>query len=189
MGGEPAQERRMSGRQASRQVDDEQVDRPTRQQGAREPEALDDVRRTDDDEPAKIHAAGDRLERIEATDEIQPGDDRAGRLRLGDGPQRERRLARRCVALDRHARGARQPAGGEGRVERREAGRGDVGGERRERVWRRLALRLALGLEDRSQRALERHPAAVVTRAVAEPDRGAAPARLESSEGGGEVAV
>jgi hypothetical protein len=185
MGRQPAQERRTGGRQASRQVDDEQVDRSTRQQGAREPEPLDEVRGTDDDEPAQVDAASDRLERIEATDEVQPGDDGTACLRLGDHPKRERRLARRCVALDRHARGTRQPAGGENRVERRETGRRDVCGEWRQRMWRRLALRL----EDRSKRPLNGHPATVVTCAVAEPDRRAAPARLESRESGGEAAV
>jgi hypothetical protein len=79
------------------QIDHEEVDRPTAQQGAGDRQALVQIGRGDHDEPLEAHAAGNRLDRIEAAGEVQPGHDRAGCLGLGHGSQGERRLATRSV--------------------------------------------------------------------------------------------
>ena len=69
---------------AAGQVEHEQVDRATGQQRARDREALVQAGRGDDDEPLEPDAAGDRLDRVEAAREVQPGHDRALRLGLRD---------------------------------------------------------------------------------------------------------
>jgi hypothetical protein len=72
------------GESATGQVKDEQVDRAAGQERARDRETLVEAGRRDDDEPLEPDAAGDRLDRVEAAREIQPGHDRALRLGLRD---------------------------------------------------------------------------------------------------------
>ena len=108
-----------------RQVDDEQVHRSACEERAGDREALVEVGRAEDDEPLRPDAAGDGLDRIERTGEVQPGHDRAAHLGLGDVPQRQRRAAARGVAPERGERAARDAALAEDRVKRGEARRMD----------------------------------------------------------------
>lgn len=112
------------------QVDDEQVDGSTREQGAGDHDPLVDVRRRHDDEPLELDASGHRLDGVKGHREVQPRDDRAGCLGLGGKPQGERRPAARQVAPERDAHAARQAARAEDRVERREASRENLRGIR-----------------------------------------------------------
>ena len=119
------------------QVEDEHVDRPTRQERARDAQALVEAGRGDDDEPFEPDPAGHGLDGIEAARQVEPGHDGSGRLRLGRGPQGEGRAPARAVAADRHAGRTGQAAGPEDGIERGEAGVDDpVVGERRGR-WER----------------------------------------------------
>ena len=111
---------------AAGQVEHEQVDRAAGQERARDREALVEAGRGDDDEPLEPDAAGDRLDRVEAAREVQPGHDRARRLGLRDDPQRERRPAAGAVAADRDAGRLREAARPEDRIERGEAGVDDA---------------------------------------------------------------
>ena len=104
------------------QVEDEHVDRPTRQQAAGDREPLVQAGRGDDDEPFEPDAAGDGLDRVEAARQVEPGHDRALRLGLRGDPQGERRPAAGAVAADRDAGRLREAARAEDRVERGEAG-------------------------------------------------------------------
>ena len=85
---ETPQEPLARGRQTRRQIDDEQVDRAPRQQGPGEAQPLNRIRRPEDDEPAQVDPARSRLERVEGVREVEPGNDRAGGLDLGNGAQR-----------------------------------------------------------------------------------------------------
>ncbi len=110
---------------AAGQVEDEQVDRAAGQQAAGDRETLVQAGRGDDDEPLEADPARDRLDRVEAAREVQPGDHRALRLRFGDDAQRERGPAAGAVAADRDARRPRQAPRSEDRIEAREPGRDD----------------------------------------------------------------
>lgn len=107
-------------------IDDEQVDRPAGQQRAGDRDPLVDIGRGHDDEPLGLHAAGDRLDRVERLGEVQPGHDRARRLGLRGEPQGERRPTARQVAPERDAHPARQAARPEDRIQGRKAGREDL---------------------------------------------------------------
>ena len=114
------------GQPAARQVQDEQVDRASGQQRATDGQALVEGLGGDDHEPFEPDAAGDGLDRVEAARQVQPGDDRAGRLGLRGKPQDERRPAARSVASDRDAGRSGQTPRPEDRVEGREAGGDDA---------------------------------------------------------------
>ena len=103
------------------QVQDEHVDRPPRQQAPRDREALVQAGRGDDDEPFEPDAAGDGLDRVEAAREIEPGHDRALRLRLRGDPEGEGRATAGTLAADRDAGRLREAARPQDRVERRKA--------------------------------------------------------------------
>jgi hypothetical protein len=81
-----------------RQVNDEEVDGPARQERARDRQAFLSGRGREDDEPFRPDAAGHGLDRIEGRGEVQPGDDRATRLGLGGEPEGQRGPAARQVA-------------------------------------------------------------------------------------------
>ena len=108
------------GEPAAGQVEDEHVRRAAGQQHAADGEPLVERLRGDDHEPVEPDAAGDRLDRVEAARQVEPGDDRALRLGLGGEPEDERGPAARPVAADRDAGRPRQAAGPEDGVERRE---------------------------------------------------------------------
>ena len=99
------------------QVDDEEVHRPGREERSREGEGLLEVDGGEHDEPFRADPAGDGLHGIEGPGEVQPGDDRARRLRLRREPQGESGLARRSVPAQGDRGGARQPAHAEDGVE------------------------------------------------------------------------
>ena len=112
------------GQPATGQVEDEQVDRAPGQQHATDGEALVERLRGDDHEPFEPDAAGDRLDRVEAARQVEPGHDRARRLGLGGEPEDERRPAARAVAADRDAgrSAAGRPARGWRRAPRSRCG-------------------------------------------------------------------
>ena len=111
---------------AAGQVEDEQVDRAAGEKRARDREALVQAGRRDDDQPLEPNAAGDRLDRVEAAREVQPGHDRALRLGLRDDAEREGRPAAGAVAADRDAGRLGEAARPEDRIERGEAGMDDA---------------------------------------------------------------
>jgi hypothetical protein len=112
--------------QALREVDHQQVHRPTREQRAGDGDALVDVDRGHDDEPLRPDAPGDGLDRVERPGEVQPGDDPAGPLGLGGEAQGEGRPAAREIAPESQAHAALQAARPEDRVERGKSGREDA---------------------------------------------------------------
>jgi hypothetical protein len=114
------------GQSTTGQVEDEQIDRPTGQQAPGDAEALVEAGRRDDDEPVEVDAASDRFDRIEAARQVEPRDDRALGLRLGDDPETQRRAAARPFAADRDAGRLGQTARPEDRVEGHEPGPDDA---------------------------------------------------------------
>ena len=147
---------------AIREVHHEQIHGSRGEQRRGQCEGLLEVGRSEHHEPLQSHAARDGLHGIEGPGEVQPRDDRATRLRLCCRPQRDRGLARRCVAAQRHRGGAREPTVAEDGVQRGEPGRDDVAVGVRSRHarpgaghWRE---RGRLGLRQRGViRRLERH--------------------------------
>jgi len=103
------------------QVDDQEVHRPAGEERAGDRQALLGIRWRHHDEPGQLDPARHGLHRVERRREVQPRDDRAGRLRLGREPERERRPPARRVASQRDAHPARHAAGPEDRVELGEA--------------------------------------------------------------------
>jgi hypothetical protein len=103
--------------EARREIDDQEIDRPAREERAGHREAFLGIGRGQHDEPLRPDPARDGLDRVEGLCEIEPGDDRAGRLGLRDESQRERRPAAREVAPERQAEPSRQAARTEDRVE------------------------------------------------------------------------
>jgi hypothetical protein len=121
----------VGGRQpATGQVEDEQVDRAPGEQRATDGQTFVERLGGDDHQPVEPDTAGDRLDRVEAARQVEPGHDRAGVLRLGGEPVDERRPAARAVAADRDARVPWQAARPQDGVERSEPGVDDpvVGG-------------------------------------------------------------
>jgi hypothetical protein len=114
-----------AGIRTRRQVHDEQVDRPTGEERARDRQALVERVGGQDQEPVEAHAAGDGLDRVEASGEIEPGDDRAVDLGLRREPEGKRRLAGARLAAEGDTRAARQATGTEDRIESRKAGPDD----------------------------------------------------------------
>jgi hypothetical protein len=148
-GGEPAKavgdtDRGRSGIRTRWQVDDEEVDRASGEERARDRQPFVERLRGQDDEPVEADAAGDGLDRIEASGEVEPGDDRAVDLGLCREPEGEGRLAGARVAAETDARAAWQAAPSQDSVERREAGPDDSfeAGNPRKRRLRRERIRL-----------------------------------------------
>jgi len=77
-----------------RQVDDQDVDRTTGEEHPGDRQALVEGVRRQDDEPVEPDAAGDGLDRVEGTGEVEPRNDRAVDLGLGGHPQGEGRGTR-----------------------------------------------------------------------------------------------
>jgi hypothetical protein len=179
MGRQTPQEGRVADRQTGREVQHQQVDRPSREERPGQPEPLLGPDRPQDHEPAWIHAPRDRFERVEGPGQIQPGDDRAGHLGLRHAPKGERRLARGGVSAQRGAGPARQAARGQDRVQGRETGRDRLAGERR-------SVDAGDGTHSRSQGQGTRRARHLVSpfgnSATAQSDRGAPPARFEADQ-------
>ena len=128
--GQPAQPlgdlgRGRAHRRSWREVDHEDVDRAAGEKHPGDREALVEGVGGQDDQPVEADAAGDGLDRIERPGEVQPGDDRAVGLGLGDEPEGEGGGAGARSAAQGHACGAGQPARPDDRVEGREAGPDD----------------------------------------------------------------
>jgi hypothetical protein len=113
-------------RRAGGQVDDQHVDRSTGQQRAGHRQALLGIGRGQHDEPLRLDPPRHDLDRVQRGGEVQPGDDRAGRLCRRREPQGERRAAARQVAPQCHARPPRHAAGAEDGIELGEAGGEDA---------------------------------------------------------------
>jgi hypothetical protein len=131
--------RRGAGVRTRRQVDDEEVDRPTGEQGAGDGQTLVERFGGQHDEPVQPDAASDRFDRVEASGEVEPGNDRAVDLSLRGEAEGEGRLAGARLAPNGDAGAPRQAAGPEDRIEGREPGPDDPldGGARLLREWRR----------------------------------------------------
>ena len=124
----------------ARQVEDEQVDRATGEQAPCDRQTFVEAGRRDDDEPFEIDAAGDRFDRVEAARQVEPGDDSALGLRLGDDPQAQRGPPARALSPDRDTGRLRETTRPEDRVERREARADDMVVEPRLVSWRLVGL-------------------------------------------------
>jgi hypothetical protein len=175
-----AESRSRNARPSAGQVDDEQVHRPAGEQRAGDRQALLGLGRGQDDEPLRLHAAGDCLHGIERRREVQPGRDRACRLGLRDEPQGQRGPAARDVATDREAHPARDAAGAEDGIELGEAGRVDAVG-----IDRRLALRIGVLERHGGERAdhLAGEARSATSEAIpAEPGRRRTPARSKGRQ-------
>jgi hypothetical protein len=109
-----------------RQVQDEEVHRPTGEERAGDRETLVRARRGEDHQPFRLDPAGHGLDRIERVREIQPGDDRPARLRLRREAERDRGPPAREVPAQREAHPAREAARPEDGVQVREAGGEDA---------------------------------------------------------------
>ena len=117
--------RRRAGVRARREVDHEDIDRAAGEEHPGDRQALIEGVGGQDDEPVEADAAGGGLDRVERPGEVQPGDDRAVGLGLGDEPQGERGGPGARGAFQRHARAPREPARPDDRVEGRKAGPDD----------------------------------------------------------------
>lgn len=181
-GRQPAEPFREPGgpRRPRREVDDEEVHGPAGQERARDRETLLRVCRGDDDEPLRTDAAGHGLDRVEGVGEVQPGNDRAGRLGLRGEPEGERRPPAREITPEREARPAGQAARAEDRVEVPEPGREDAGRIREAGPSRRAEGGIPLGLEVRLGRRRHREGPDDLARGAR---RGRPPARSEGREG------
>ncbi|MEA2610222.1 MAG: hypothetical protein QOJ75_2465 [Chloroflexota bacterium] len=108
-GGETAQPIREVGgsvagcKAAAGQVQDEQVHRASGEQRTTDGQPFIEGFRRDHHQPLEPDAAGDGLDRVEASSEVDPGHDRPGRLGFRGQPQHERGSAARAVPADRDA--------------------------------------------------------------------------------------
>lgn len=82
---------RRAGIRARWQIDHQDVDRSGCQQHPPDRQALVKALRGQDDEPVEMDAAGNRLDRVQRAGKVQPGDDRAIGLCLGDEAEGEGR--------------------------------------------------------------------------------------------------
>ncbi len=107
-----------------RQVQDQQVNGPGREQRPGQRDRLLEILRRQDHEPLRADPARDGLHRVERTGQVQPRHDRPARLRLRGHPQCHRGLARGRIPTQRDRGGTRQPARAQDGVQRGEP-RGD----------------------------------------------------------------
>jgi len=178
---QPAQSLVVTGADPSRQVHHEQVDPVFGNECGSECPALGKICRPENEQPAQVDAARHRLEWVKAAAQVEERDDTAACLGLGQAVQRQRRLAARAQAAERHADTAWQAAGAEQRVEMCETGGHDVVRQPC-RAW-----------SDRWQRGESQcacHRRLYVMRlAAAEAHRGTSPARLEARQRSGQNRV
>ena len=165
---------RVTARGTARQVDDQQVDRPTGQERAGNREALVGIGGRQDDEPLRLDPTSHHLDRVKRGRQVQPGHDRALGLRRRGEPQGEGRPAARCIAPERHAHAPRHAAGAEDGVEVGEA-RGEDPIEVDGRTWPEITIRC---LERNGGEGA--HDFETIPR---EPGRRRAPARSEGRQG------
>ena len=154
------------------QVDDQQVDRSTSQQRAGDRQALVGVGRGQHDQPLRLDPPRHHLDRVQRRGEVQPGDDRAGRLGLRRESQGERRPAARQVAAEGHAHPPGHAARAEDGIELGEPGRDDA-----------IAIELGEPRGLRRVTRFERHRGQRPDDLAGVPGRRRAPARAEGREG------
>jgi hypothetical protein len=114
------------GQPAAGQIEDQEVDRPAGEERARDAQALVEAGRRDDHEPLEADPARDRLDRVEAARQVEPGHDRALGLGLRCDAQAKGRPSAGPGTADRDAGRSRETAGTEDRIERGEAGADDA---------------------------------------------------------------
>lgn len=165
---------RRRARQSGRQVDDQEVHGPAREERAGDREALLGVHRGQHDQPLRLDPARDGLDRIQGLRQVQPGDDGAGRLRLRREPQRERGPAAGGIATEGHAHAPGHAPGTEDGVQLREPRREDAIGVRQ-------PARGASGI--RIAGRLEGHGRERADDLAGVPGRGRTPARPKRREG------
>ena len=110
---------------AGREIEDEDVDRAAGEEHPGDRQALVERLGRQHDEPVEANPAGGGLDRVERPGEIEPGDDRAVGLGLGDESQGEGGGTGARGASQGHAGAPREAARPDDRVEGREAGPDD----------------------------------------------------------------
>jgi hypothetical protein len=144
------------------------------EEGARHREGLGEIIRDERCEPFEVDPAGDRLDRVEAPRQVDPGGERTRDLGPGQDPHGQRGRPARGRARDGDRPCPRQAAPGEQRIERREPGGDDVAGHGRARhlPW------LLPGEWPRGERPEDLRPP---------PRRGRAPSFAKAGEGAGGI--
>jgi hypothetical protein len=149
------------GVRARRQIDDEDVHGPGREEHPGNRQPLVQVVRRQHDEPVQADATRRRLDGVEGTSEVQPRHDRPIGLRLRHEAEGEGRRSRRRRALQRDARAAGKTTGSDDRIECRETGPDDpLDASSRLACGSRSELGWVVGRLDRQRRRGERpdHP-------------------------------
>jgi hypothetical protein len=160
--------------QPARQVDDEEVNRPAREECAGDRETLLRFHRGQHDQPLGLDAARDGLDRIQGLRQVQPGDDGAGRLRLRRESEREGGPPAGGIAPQRHAHAPWHAPRTEDGVQLREPRREDpIGVRQPPRCPSRIRV---------SER-LQRHGCERADDIAGIPGRGRSPARSKRREG------
>jgi hypothetical protein len=136
---------------AGPEVEDGHVDGPSLEERADHRERLVERFGDEDREVGQPHTARRGLDGIERPSEVDPGRERARRLRLGDEAERERRRPARPPAAQGDRRGERHAARPEDRVERREPGRDGA----LVVLWDTLALGGLVGEGDHGEGAVD----------------------------------
>jgi hypothetical protein len=169
--------RTVRGRQAAGgQVQDEQIDRAPGQQRAADGQRFVERLGSDHHQPLEPDAAGDRLDRVEAPGEVDPGHDGTGRLGLRGQPVGKRGPAARAVTTKRDARRARQAAWAQDGVQFGETGPDDpLVGVRPRRGFERQQARSRRRRHDRAGRQSQG--------TVRDPRSCGSPASLEARHG------
>ena len=114
------------GAQVGRQIDEQQVHRPSLEERTGHGQALVQRGRGQHHQPFGLQAARHRLDRVERAREVQPRDDRAAGLGFRREPEGDGGLAAGVIAPQRDAGEARDPARPEDRVQGREPGGHDA---------------------------------------------------------------
>jgi hypothetical protein len=131
--GQPGHLVRRPGDAARPEIQHEHVHGPCLEEGAGHRESLGEVVRDEHREPFEVDPAGDRLDRIEAPRQVDPGGERTRGLGPGQGPHGQCGRPARGRARQGDRPCPRQAAPGEQRIERREPGGDDVAGNGRAR--------------------------------------------------------
>ena len=109
-----------------RQIDQEEVHRPGLKERAGHRQPFIQVGRREDDQPLELHPSRNGFDGIQATRQIEIGNDPAGSLCLRSKTEGEGGLAARMLPEDRQARLPWYAPWSEDRVECRKAGSNDV---------------------------------------------------------------
>jgi hypothetical protein len=177
--GEPVAERCASPGSPDGKVQDDQVDRPAREELAGDLEPFPQRSRRHQQEPVELDAARHGLDRIEARGEVHPGDDRTRRLGRRGKPEGEGGPAAREIATEGGNHAAGESARAEQGIEVAEPGGEDPP---------QLALDGWPGPRpDARLRLLERNRGQRTDHLAGRARSSRAPALAEPGEGGGHV--